>query len=130
MMYIYINEIHNNYGLFNSLVSDPPTLRDLTELVVPHASPKWYNLGLQLFNPRDEGLLHKMKIEVNKPLDEQCREVFRHWLETKKNTSWKELINSLKSRSVNLPNVAGDIQKIFDNQYRVSYWLPYCRFRS
>ena len=55
-------------------------------------------------------------MEVNKPLEEQCREVFRHWLETKKNASWNKLINSLKSQSVNLPNVTRDIEKMFDNR--------------
>ena len=88
----------------------------MTEFVVPHTSAKWYNLGLQLFNQRDERLLHKMTMEVNKPLEEQCREVFRHWLETKKNASWNKLIISLKSQSVNLPNVARDIEKMFDNR--------------
>ena len=38
---------------------------------------------------------------------------------TKKNATWNKLIKSLKSRSVNLPNVASEIKNMLDN--RVSY---------
>ena len=64
-----------------SLVSDHPALRDLTEFVVP----QWYLLvqnGIYgcLIHKIIEGLHHKMKMEVNKPLEKQCREVFCYWL--------------------------------------------------
>ena len=101
------------------IVIDHPTLRDLANFVVPHASTKWYNLGLQLFDPRDEGVLHSMKMETSKRPEEQCTEVFRHWLTTKKNPTWNKLITSLKSPAVNLPNVASTIEKMLDS--RVSY---------
>ena len=91
----------------------------MVNYVVPQASPKWYYLGLQLFDPRDEGVLHRMKMEANKPLEEQCTEAFRHWLETEKNATWNYLINSLNSRSVNLPIVAEDITKMLNSH--VSY---------
>ena len=101
------------------IVSDRPALRDLANFVVPHASTKWYYLGLQLFDERDEGVLHSMKMETSKRADEQCTEVFHHWLTTKENPTWNELIESLKSPAVNLPNVASTIEKMLDN--RVSY---------
>lgn len=53
-------------------------------------------------------------METNKPLEEQCTEVFRHWLETKKNATWDKLIKGLKSQSVSLPILAGDIEKMLD----------------
>ena len=109
--------------MFILIVSDRPALRDLANFVVPQASAKWYNLGLQLFDPRDEGVLHSMKTESSKRPEEQCTEVFHHWLATKKNANWNKLIKSLKSQSVNLPNVARTIEKMMDS--RVSYVITF-----
>ena len=103
--------------------SDCPTLRDLANFVVPHASAKWYHLGLQLFDSKDVGLLCSMKVETNKSSQEQCTEVFSHWLTTKKKATWNELIKGLNSQSVNLPNVARKIEAMLDN--RVSHCYSY-----
>ena len=105
--------------LFLLLVNDHPALRDLAEFVVPKASVKWYNLGLQLFDPQDKGVLDSISVQTNKSSEEQCREVFNHWLTTKKNATWNKLIRSLKSQSVRLPNVAREIEKMLDS--RVGY---------
>ena len=59
-----------------------------------------------------------MKKETNKSSEEHCTEVFNHWLTTKKAT-WNKLVDSLNSRSVNLPNVASDVEKMLGG--RVSY---------
>ena len=107
--------------VFLFIESDCPALRDLVNFVVPHASAKWYYLGLQLFNPKDEGLLHNMKMETNKPPREKCTEVFSHWLTTKENATWNKLIKGLKSQSVNLPNVARNIEAMLDNRVSCCY---------
>ena len=101
------------------IVNDRPTLKDLANFVVPQASARWYNLGVQLFEPRDVGILNSMKIKANKPLDELCTEVLNHWLDTKKSATWSNLIESLKSPSVNLLNVASNVERMLDT--RVSY---------
>ena len=103
-----------------SLVRDRPALRDLSNFVVPHVSHKWYNLGLQLFDTRDEGILKSMKAEISKSPEEHCLEVFNHWLDTKKNPTWKKLIKSLRYHGVNLPSVASNIEKMLAP---VSYYL-------
>ena len=111
-----------SYMYILSLVKDRPALRDLANFVVPQVSHKWYNLGLQLFDRRDERKLISMKAEGSKQPEEHCLEVFTHWLDTKKNATWQKLIESLGCWAVNLPNVARDIVKMLDN--RVScYWL-------
>ena len=57
-----------------------------------------------------------MKMESSKRPEEQCTEVFNHWLNTKRNPTWNKLIKSLKSQAVNLPNVASTIEKMLDNR--------------
>ena len=109
--------------MFLLIESDRPALRDLINFVVPNASAKWYYLGLQLFNSKDEGVLFGMKTEVNKSALEQCTEVFSHWLTTKKKATWDELIKSLNSHSVNLHYLARNIEKMLDT--RVSYSYEY-----
>ena len=91
----------------------------MTNFVVPQASARWYNLGLQLFDQQDEGKLNSMKTQANKSPEEQCTEVFNHWLTTAKNTTWNKLIKSLKSQAVSLPNLARKIKGMLDS--RVSY---------
>ena len=91
----------------------------MANFVVPQASARWYNLGLQLFDRRDEGKLNGMKTQANKSPEEQCTEVFTHWLTTKKNATWNTLIKSLKSRAVSLPILAMTIKGMLDS--RVSY---------
>ena len=107
----------------------------MANFVVPRAIARWYYLGLELFDPQDEATLNSMKKE-NKTSQEQCTEVLNHWLVTKKNATWNKLIKSLKSKSVNLPNLARDIEKMLDT--RVSCYMttamttamPACYIRS
>ena len=96
-------------------------MRDLVEFVVPKACVKWYNLGLRLFDPQDVGFLNSMKTVINKSPEEQCREVFNHWLTSKKNPTWNKLIKSLKSQSVKLTCVATEIEELLDS--RVGYLI-------
>ena len=102
--------------LLHVIVSDRPALRDLANFVVPRASSRWYSLGIQLFDPRDERVLHNMKTESSKQPEQQCIEVFNHWLTTTINPTWNKLIESLRSSAVNLPNVARTIEQMLDRR--------------
>ena len=97
--------------MFLSLVSERPTLKDLANFVVPQASARWCYLGIQLFDSQDIGKLQSMKKEY-KTHEDRCTEMFSHWLDTEQNATWKNLIEGLKSRCVNLPNVARNIEKL------------------
>ena len=105
-------------------VNDRPALRDLSNFVVPQVSHKWYNLGLQLFDRRDEGKLTSMRANTNKCPEDHCLEVFTHWLATKKSATWQKLIKSLRYQGVNLPNVADYIEKMLDSRIS-NFWLLY-----
>ena len=97
------------------LGSDCPALRDLANFVVPQASLRWYSLGLQLFDPRDLGVLNSIRSQTNKHPEEHCTEIFSHWLQTKRNATWNKLIKCLKSQAVNLPSVASDVENMLDS---------------
>ena len=60
-----------------------------------------------------------MKTQAFKSPEEQCTEVFTHWLTSKKNATWNTLIKALKTPAVNLPNLAEKIKGMLDS--RVSY---------
>ena len=111
--------------MFLSLVSERPTLKDLANFVVPLASARWYYLGIQLFDSQDIGKLQSMKKEY-KTLEDRCTEMFSHWLDTEKNATWKNLIEGLKSRCVNLPNVARNIEKLLGIPVSCISMYSYC----
>ena len=62
-----------------------------------------------------------MKMEASQRPEEQFTEVFHHWLTTKKNPTWNKLIKSLKSRAVNLPNVASKIEGMLESPVSYCY---------
>jgi len=91
------------------LGSDRPALRDLNNFVVPYVGGKWFNLGIQLLDQEDETKLHSLKADHRKELDDLCTEMFTHWLASDPKASWKKVILALKSKSVNLQNLAENV---------------------
>lgn len=112
-----------SYVYIFPLVKDCPALKDLANFVVPRVSHKWYNIGLQLFDPKDVEMLNNMRANSSRSSEDHCIDVFNHWLTTKENATWHKLLKVLKCRAVNLPNVAKDIEKLLDS--RVSYYYVY-----
>ena len=104
------------------LGSDHPSLRDLTNFVVPRVSCKWYNLGLQLIDPKNATLLDNLKSDSNNA-EEQCTEMFNQWLMTDSKATWNKILIALRSQAVRLENVAQDVEKMLDN--RVSKKIMY-----
>jgi len=86
-------------------------LRDLNNFIVPFVGGKWYNLGVQLLDPKSEATLRYWKTELHKGADELCTDMFSHWLTTNKKASWNDVISALKAPSINLLNLADDVEK-------------------
>jgi len=103
------------------LGSNRPALRDLNNFVVPYVGGKWFNLGIQLFKQEDETKLHSLKADHRKDLDDLCTDMFTHWLALYPKASWKKLILALKSRSVNLQNLAEDIDNKLQHVRNIIY---------
>ena len=94
-------------------MNSKPTKIKLLNHVVPHVTPQWYLLGLNLLKEDQESQLDIIK--SNHAGDNQtcCMEMFWCWLSTNTEASWEQLVEALRSPFVKLPVVAADIEKMF-----------------
>jgi len=81
------------------------TLDDLGQVIeeVLDVSAQWYHLGLQL--KVRTGTLDRIRTQFSDPRD-QLLEMVKTWLTTSDNTSWRTLIDALRSRSVGASQLA------------------------
>ena len=70
---------------------------------------QWYPLGLQL--KVKTGTLDSIRTQFQNPKD-QLLEMLKTWLTTSDNTSWRTLIDALRSRSVGAGQLAGELEKM------------------
>jgi len=76
-------------------------------------------LGLQLFDQKNESIMQSLKADHHKSTQELCSDMFSHWLNSAKKATWDKVIAALRSPSVNLPNLAKNIEDDLD--HRVCY---------
>ena len=82
-------------------------LRDLVNYVTPSVANHWFDLGLQLLDPKYENELNI--IEADKDDTKTCcRKMFSKWLNTDKLASWDKVIEALTL--IGLESVASDIE--------------------
>ena len=98
-------------------------MKDIVNFVVPDVQHKWYDLGLQLLDPRDEAFLQGLKLQYPNASD-RCRAVFERWLDVSTKATWSKIMGALNERSVDLPNVSYKIESLLDK--RVSYLASIC----
>ena len=90
-----------------------PTLRDLARHVIPSVKTEWYNVGLELLDPKYENELDTIEADTrNDGVTTSCRKMFSKWLNTDELASWDKLIKALKD--VELINVASDIEQLLE----------------
>ena len=87
-----------------------PALKDLATHVIPRVNTSWYNLGLQLLDPKYENELDTIEADTRNDAATSCRKMFSKWLNTDELASWDKLITAL--RVVQLNNVANDIEEL------------------
>ena len=85
------------------------TLDDLGLVLgeVVDVSAQWYPLGLQL--KVRISTLDSIRIQFQNPRD-QLLEMLKTWLITSDNTSWKTLLDALRSQSVGASQLAEDLE--------------------
>ena len=83
--------------------------------MIPSVGTEWYNLGLELLDPKYENELDTIEadtIEADTRIDAatSCRKMFSKWLNTDELASWDKLIKAL--RVVQLNEIANDIEQL------------------
>ena len=106
---VYMSHLSTCYLLSFLLGCDRPSHKDLLDYVVPHAAAKWYDLGLQLMDPRYENKLAIIKEDGRSDVQECCRKMLNYWLEAEESPTWNKVIRGLKA--VRLNYVASNIEK-------------------
>ena len=72
---------------------------------------RWYDLGLELLGDDDIEALNKIKRVNKNDYRVCCTEMFQLWLQKQPTASWKQLIESLRQPSVNLKELANQIEQ-------------------
>ena len=107
--------------MYSPLGDDRPSLKDLHNHVVQGVASKWRDLGVQLLDPDSENML--VIIERNHPQDviECCKCVLRKWLDTKSDASWNQLLEALRSPSLQLNYLSDEIEHKFKEKCKKSF---------
>ena len=80
----------------------------MLDYVVPHAAAKWYDLGLQLMDPRYENKLAIIEEDGRSDARVCCIKMLNDWLATEESPTWNKVICGLKV--VGLNYVASNIE--------------------
>ena len=93
------------------LGSDRPLKKDLYDYVVGNVAKYWKELGVQLL--RSDKTNELEIIETNYPHDvvRCCKCLLEKWLESSVDATWNQLIEALKSPSVQLNYFAKELEQ-------------------
>ena len=83
--------------------------------MIPSVKTEWYNLGLQLLDPKYENELNTIEVDTGNDVATCCRKMFSKWLNTDQLASWDQLIKAL--RIVQLNNVASDTEQLLQSEH-------------
>ena len=92
--------------------SDRPLLKDLYDHVVNNVAGKWRDLGVQLLRPDQEKMLDIIAADHPHDAVGCCKCVLNKWLNTTTDATWNELIRALRSPSVQLDYLAGQLEQM------------------
>ena len=72
---------------------------------------KWRDLGVQLLRPDQEKMLGIIATNHSRDVVSCCKCVLETWLDTTTDATWNELIRALRSPSVQLDYLAGQLEQ-------------------
>ena len=78
--------------------------------MIPLVNTKWYDIGLQLLDPKYENELNTIETDTRNDAATCCRKMFNKWFNTDGLANWDKLMKAL--RMVQLHCAAGDIEKL------------------
>ena len=91
-----------------------PTTKDLLEHVLRSVSTKWFDLGLELLDPKDEYKVDTIeKNSKSEGVETCCKKMFVEWLKYD-NASWDQLVRAI--RKIGMNYAASEIEKLFKSK--------------
>ena len=78
--------------------------------MVDHVAMRWENLGYMLLEDEHSSHIENIR-KSNNDSTECCKRMFWLWLDIDPTANWKDLIKTLRLKSVGLPVVADDLEK-------------------
>ena len=103
------------------IADSKPSLKLLQRHVIPHVASKWLQLGVELFDAREENKLDSIESNYS-DVNKCCFEMFRKWLKTRANPTWTQVVEALESPGIDLISVAADLKKLIGkgNNYLIT----------
>ena len=99
--------------------NDRPSLKDLYDHVVMKVADRWKDLGVQLLRSDQEGMLNIIEADHPHSVVSCCKCLFGKWLNATEDASWNVLIKALKSPSVQLDYLAGQLEKMLITECKI-----------
>ena len=95
----------------------PVRLQDLNMYVLS-IGRNWYDLGIQLLDPRVVDKLDVIKDNYPRDVETCCTEMFKFWISNDENASWKMLVEKLRKIKLNV--LAREIENVGYLKYYVN----------
>ena len=89
-----------------------PSIKMLQRHVIPYMATKWYELGAELLDEKEEHTLSTIEINYSRDANKCCFEMFRRWLQTDVNATWSRIVEALESPGINLASLATDLREL------------------
>ena len=103
--------ISYHYDCSMYIANSKPSAKKLQRYVIPNVATKWYELGVELLDEKEECNLNIIESNCGKDVKKSCLEMFRLWLSTNPDASWWQIMEALKSPGVDLSSVAVELEK-------------------
>ena len=88
--------------------------------MVNNTAHKWREFGAQLLRPDQENMLDIIAANYPHDVVSCCICVLKKWLDTTADATWNELIRALRSPSVQLDNLAGQLEWMLITECKIT----------
>ena len=99
--------------------NDRPSLKDLYDHVMMKVADRWKDLGVQLLRSDQEKMINIIEADYPHNTVKCCKRIFEKWLDTTEDATWNMLIKALRSPSVQLNYLAGQLKKMLITESKI-----------
>ena len=87
-------------------------MKMLQRHVIHLVANKWHELGVELFDEKEEYQLNTIRSDHKRDANKCCFEMFHVWLQTHTNATWSLIVEALESPGINLQPVAAGLREL------------------